>query len=248
MASKIIHGIYVFLLFCFLHLGFAKQQEVDLGTTLVAIAFSGGVVVGADTRTSVGGYVSNRFADKIFPVSDNAVICRSGSAADTQYLASTVAEDFQSRFYRYGTKPSPKGIAFYLRSLLKSGMSASLICAGYHGGKGHIYSINPNGSVMEEDGGFAVSGSGSTFILGHMDELYHSDMKENEAIAFVTNAVRLAIERDGSSGGFVRIHIITRDGSKVHVVYPPNESISRPALTKLEGFSSLGKEKDKLPK
>mmetsp|Transcript_26745 Transcript_26745/g.39560 ORF Transcript_26745/g.39560 Transcript_26745/m.39560 type:complete len:242 (+) Transcript_26745:42-767(+) len=239
MSLNIAHVIYFLLFLSFFGLGIAKQQEVDLGTTLVAVAFKGGVVVGADTRTSVGGYVSNRFADKIFPVSDNAVICRSGSAADTQYLASTLLEDFQSRFYRYGTRPSPRDVAYYLRSLVKEPMVASFICAGYQDGKGHIFSINPNGSIMEEDGGFAVSGSGSTFILGHMDNLYRSDMREDEAIAFVTNAVRLAIERDGSSGGFVRIHVITKDGSKIEVVYPPNNKISRPGLTKLKGFAFI---------
>jgi hypothetical protein len=100
-----------------------SPEEIDLGTTLVAIKYSGGVIVGADTRTSVGGYVSNKFAYKINPIfepedddtdddtndndveendrhdmdldrvssgrppSSSCVLCRSGSAADTQWLA-----------------------------------------------------------------------------------------------------------------------------------------------------------------
>lgn len=54
------------------------------GTTIVAVAFDGGVVIGADSRVSTGTYVSNRAADKIHPLSDNAWLLRSGSAADTQ--------------------------------------------------------------------------------------------------------------------------------------------------------------------
>merc|ERR1712028_303129 len=48
--------------------GLPNNNEVDLGTTLVAIKYSQGVIVAADTRTSVGGYVSNKFAYKINPI------------------------------------------------------------------------------------------------------------------------------------------------------------------------------------
>merc|ERR1711934_1041138 len=44
----------------------------------------GGVVMGADSRTSTGSYVANRVSDKITPVCNNVAVCRSGSAADTQ--------------------------------------------------------------------------------------------------------------------------------------------------------------------
>lgn len=213
--------------------------EVDLGTTLVAICYKDGVVVGADTRTSVGSYVSNRYANKISSVSPEAVICRSGSAADTQYLAEQVSADCQARYYRYGERPNLKQIAHILKSHLTEKMSASLICAGYQQGSGHIYSIAPNGSIMKEEHGFAVSGSGSTFILGHLDNFYKTDMEEQEAIDFVVNAVRLAIARDGSSGGFVRIHTLNNDGSKTSTVYPDhNKPLASIKPHKLTGFAS----------
>ena len=37
-------------------------NEISMGTTILAVRYKGGVVVGADTRTSVSGYVSNRYA------------------------------------------------------------------------------------------------------------------------------------------------------------------------------------------
>ena len=37
---------------------------------------------------------------------------------------------------------------------------------------------------------------------------------EEEALEFVSNAIRLAMERDGSSGGFVRMYVIDRFGSR----------------------------------
>ena len=44
------------------------EEEIDMGTTLVALKFKHGVIVGADTQTSASTYVSNRFAQKISPI------------------------------------------------------------------------------------------------------------------------------------------------------------------------------------
>ena len=57
------------------------------GTTIVAAAYAGGVVLGADTRVTTGTYISNRTSDKITPLADNVFLCRSGSAADTQLVS-----------------------------------------------------------------------------------------------------------------------------------------------------------------
>ena len=41
------------------------QDEVSMGTTILAYRYKDGVIVAADTRTSVSGYVNNRFAAKV---------------------------------------------------------------------------------------------------------------------------------------------------------------------------------------
>lgn len=57
------------------------------GTTIVAIEYEGGVVLGADSRVSTGTYISNRASDKITCLADAVYLLRSGSAADTQLVA-----------------------------------------------------------------------------------------------------------------------------------------------------------------
>lgn len=64
-----------------------EEADPHTGTTIVAIAFPGGVVLGADSRVSTGNYVSNRASDKTTPLTDNVYLLRSGSAADTQVVA-----------------------------------------------------------------------------------------------------------------------------------------------------------------
>lgn len=64
-------------------------------TTIIAVEFADGVVVGADSRTSAGTFVVNRVSDKLTKVSDRIYCCRSGSAADTQAIADAVASHME---------------------------------------------------------------------------------------------------------------------------------------------------------
>jgi len=267
---------------------FNNDDEVDLGTTLVAIKYSGGVVVGADTRTSVGGYVSNKFAYKINPIfqpsddddddtttinqssSSSCVLCRSGSAADTQFLAKQAQRRFQVRkLERPCYQPSVSEVAHYLRYRMRDqasqggdGLQASLICAGYDASsnRGRIFGITPGGSLWEEDD-FCVSGSGSTILLGYLDDAlqdkksFSSDLTREKAISLVTKLLKLSIGRDGSSGGLVRLYVIDENGLEETTVYPfleggdVSNSGTKRATTdvqstysELEGFATPGRQ------
>lgn len=57
----------------------------------MAVEFDGGVIIGADSRTTLGAFVSNRVTDKLTRVTDKIYCCRSGSAADTQAIADIVS-------------------------------------------------------------------------------------------------------------------------------------------------------------
>ena len=240
------------------------------------------MVVGADTRTSAGGYVSNRFAAKltfvldretdVFTSVDNysasgddddgdnssdkdsvvqstpppppsteastCCVCRSGSAADTQALADAVRTDLLNRHLSQGRRGTVTSAARLLQNMIRNdadgSLSASLICAGYDHVRGEscIYSVSPGGTAMEEPR-YAVQGSGSGYIYGYLEAGINGDnvgggggatgkeggrrleeWNEQEAIEFVARVVGLAVERDGSSGGFCRIFTINRDGKK----------------------------------
>src|SRR6202012_3021052 len=67
-----------------------KSGEVNLGTSIMAINFRDGVVLGAVSRTTTGAYIANPVTDKLTQVSDTIWCCRSGSAADTQAVADIV--------------------------------------------------------------------------------------------------------------------------------------------------------------
>lgn len=57
-----------------------------------------------------------------------------------------------------------------------------------------------------------MGGSGSGFIYGYVDANYRENMTFEEAKAFCLNAVSLAMKRDGSSGGIIRLANINSKG------------------------------------
>lgn len=67
-----------------------KSNEVSSGTTIMAISTGNAVILGADSRVSTGTYIANRTSDKIAQLSPHIYCCRSGSAADTQFLTDVV--------------------------------------------------------------------------------------------------------------------------------------------------------------
>jgi 20S proteasome subunit beta 1 len=42
-----------------------SSGAVSMGTSIIAVSFNGGVILGADSRTSTGSYIANRVADKV---------------------------------------------------------------------------------------------------------------------------------------------------------------------------------------
>ncbi|RXG68958.1 Proteasome subunit beta type-6 [Armadillidium vulgare] len=156
------------------------QDEAMTGTTIMAIEFDGGVVIGADSRTSMGAYCSNRYADKLTPVTDKIYCCRSGSSADTQAVADIVASYMEILEIKMGEPVAVQIAANTFKEICynyRDRLTAGIIVAGW--------------DKMKQG---------------------QEGMTKDEAVEFVKNAVTLALTRDNSSSGVVRVGIITKDG------------------------------------
>ncbi|KAJ2656773.1 Proteasome subunit beta type-1 [Coemansia sp. RSA 1200] len=201
-----------------------KPGEISMGTTIMAVQFDGGVVLGADSRTSSGTYVSNRVSDKLTKVHDRIYCCRSGSAADTQAVADVVKYHLALYTAQHGEEPTVKVAASLFQQICydnKDNLMAGIIVAGWDKVDGaSVYEIPLGGSIHKLP--FTLAGSGSTFIYGYCDKLFRPDMTKDECIEFVKNSVSLAISRDGSSGGVIRVAAITEDGVERQVVHGNN--------------------------
>ncbi|RMX42468.1 hypothetical protein pdam_00010905 [Pocillopora damicornis] len=150
--------------------------EHRTGTTIMAVEFNGGVVIGADSRTTTGIEMGE------------------------QPLVKTVANVF--REVCYGNRDS---------------LTAGIICAGWDKREGgQVFSIPLGGMCVRQP--FAIGGSGSTYIYGHCDATYKHGMTKEECFKFVANAVALAMSRDGSSGGIIRLAAIDESGIERRVI------------------------------
>ena len=87
------------------------NEAPKTGTTIVACVYDGGVVLGADTRVSTGIYISNRASDKMTALSDSSIMCRSGSAADTEAVAGFVRYHIEQIVMEKDAQPDVKTVA-----------------------------------------------------------------------------------------------------------------------------------------
>ncbi|GJQ14882.1 hypothetical protein GpartN1_g6673.t1 [Galdieria partita] len=190
------------------------NEEHMLGTTIMAVEFEGGVVLGADSRTTTGVYIANRVSDKITPLSERIYCCRSGSAADTQAIADYVRYYLSIHQLDLDDLPCVKTAAFICRELCysnKDRLLAGMICAGWdplYGGQ--VYTVPLGGTIVRQP--YSIGGSGSTYIYGFCDAHFRKGMSREECIEFTKKAVALAMTRDGSSGGVIRLVVVDKQG------------------------------------
>ncbi|XP_053908738.1 proteasome subunit beta type-6 [Cuculus canorus] len=199
------------------------EGPVSTGTTIMAVEFDGGVVIGADSRTTTGAYVANRVTDKLTPVHERIFCCRSGSAADTQAVADAVA--YQLAFHSVELEEPPRvrtAARLFQQTCYRyrEELSAGIIVAGWDPRRGgQVYVVPLGGMLLRQP--FAVGGSGSSYIYGFLDAAFRPGMSRTQCQEFVAQALALAMARDGASGGVVRLAAITADGVERSVLAGP---------------------------
>lgn len=189
----------------------------------MAVKFKDGIILGADSRTTTGAYIANRVTDKLTQVHDKIWCCRSGSAADTQAVADVVKNQLESYKAQWGRDPTPKIAASIFRDICyanKDMLTAGIILAGFdeNSGKGQVFSVPLGGSLHESE--YAIAGSGSTYIYGFCDRNFKTGMTKEEAVSFVQESLSQAIKWDGSSGGVIRMVVLTKQPIERLIFYP----------------------------
>ncbi|XP_015272319.1 PREDICTED: proteasome subunit beta type-9 [Gekko japonicus] len=196
-----------------------RAQKISTGTTIMAVEFDGGVVVGSDSRVSAGESVVNRFFNKLERLHDQIYCALSGSAADAQAIADTVHYQLELHSLNMDEKPLVLAAATLVRNIsykYKEELSAHLMVAGWDPKRGGQVYGTMGGMLTRQP--FAIGGSGSTYIYGYVDSAYKPGMAREECRQFTRNAIALAMSRDGSSGGVIYLATITEAGVKEEVV------------------------------
>lgn len=196
--------------------GYAAPTARKTGTTIAGVVFTGGVILGADTRATAGATVFQKDCQKIHYIADTIMCCGAGTAADTD--ATTQLISSQLALHSLATRRAPR-VATALNMLkqmlfrYQGHISAALVLGGVDFNGPHLYTVYPHGSTDRLP--YVTMGSGSLAAMAVFEANYKEDMTAEEAKQLVYEGISAGIFNDLGSGGNVDICVITKDGKEL---------------------------------
>ncbi len=192
------------------------KDLIKKGTTTVGIVCKDGVILAADQRVSMGNLNIHRIT-KIEKITDNVAVTMAGSVGDNQLIIKYLRSQMELWTIRRGKKPSSKACATLLANILAGGKGyfpfyVQMLLAGYdEDNTGHLFSLGPDGSLIEDN--FVSTGSGSVFAYGVLDEhLRNKAITIKEAIPIAVKAINAAIRRDLYTGEGITVFVLDKNG------------------------------------
>ncbi|WP_265446527.1 proteasome subunit beta [Flexivirga meconopsidis] len=183
--------------------------DVPHGTTIVALAYDGGVLIAGDRRATMGNLIANHEMQKVFATDDYSAVGIAGSSS----LAIEMVRLFQVELEHYekieGTRLSLVGKANRLATMIRGnlgmamqGLSVVPLFAGFDidTGRGRIFSYDVTGGPYEEHDYHSV-GSGSLFARGSLKKLWRRDLDQDAAVRVTVEALYDAADDDSATGG-----------------------------------------------
>jgi proteasome beta subunit len=183
------------------------------GTTIVAAAFAGGVVMAGDRRATAGNLIAQRDIEKVFASDDYSLVGIAGTAG----LAIEIVRLYQVELEHYekieGTQLTLEGKANRLSTMIRGNLGQALqglavvpLFAGFDldapdvASAGKIYSFDVTGGRYPEQHYHSV-GSGSLFARGALKKLWRPDLDSAGVIRVVVESLYDAADDDSATGG-----------------------------------------------
>lgn len=190
-----------------------KHTFKKTGTTIVGCIFDEGVVLGADTRATEGTIVADPDCLKIHYLAPNIYCCGAGTAADTEMVTQMMASELEMQRLYTGSESRISHAEARLTSHLfryQGHIGAALIVGGVDIKGPQLVTISPKGNSMILP--YTTMGSGSLAAMSVLETRYKDNMKEQECVDLVKDAIKAGIFNDLGSGSNVDIYIIRRTG------------------------------------
>ena len=184
-------------------------RDLPHGTTIVAAACDGGVVMAGDRRATAGNVIMQRDIDKVFRSDEFSGIGFAGVAGVGIELVRLFQVELEHYEKLEGHALSLEGKANRLASFVRGniggamqGLVAVPLFCGYDEdtGIGRIFSYDVAGGWYEEHRFHAI-GSGSVFARGALKKLYADGMPVTDTILACMQALYDAADDDSATGG-----------------------------------------------
>jgi len=200
--------------------GFKMPTPIKTGTTICGIIFEDGIVLGADTRATEGPIVCDKNCEKIHHIASNIYCCGAGTAADTENTTGLISS--QLDLHRLAVRRESRVITALtmLKQLLfryQGYVSAALVLGGVDFTGPHLHTVYPHGST--DNLPFVTMGSGSLAAMAVFEQGWKQNMKRQDAIDLVHEAVKSGIFNDLGSGSNVDIVVITKGKTDIYRNY-----------------------------
>jgi proteasome beta subunit len=186
-----------------------QQVQAPHGTTIVALAFDGGIVMAGDRRATMGAMIASREIEKVFPADEYSAVGIAGTAG----LAVELVRLFQLELEHFekieGSLLSLDGKANRLSTMIRGNLGLALqglavvpLFGGFDLDRrvGRIFSYDVTGGRYEEHDHHAV-GSGSVFARGSLKKRWRPGLDTDGAVRVAVEALIDAADDDSATGG-----------------------------------------------
>ncbi|MFH4982476.1 hypothetical protein AB6A40_009185 [Gnathostoma spinigerum] len=182
------------------------------GTTIVAVTYHDGIVMGADSRATAGNVVADKYCMKVHKLTDSIYACGAGTAADLDQVTKMLSA--QLRLLELNTGRKAHVITALRRAkqhLFKymGYIGAYLLIGGVDPTGPHLYDCSANGTTMSKP--YAAQGSGSYAAISILERDFTFEMSEAEALELVQRALEAGMHGDNASGNTLNLVVITKD-------------------------------------
>lgn len=194
----------------------SKEIEILKGTTTVGVVCSNGVILGTDTRATMGNYVASKQAKKVYMITKRMAMTIAGGVAVAQRVVEILKVNARLFELDKNRPMSVQSAARLVSNLLFSNRAVGMplpmqaLVGGYDETGPHVFNLDPFGSLTEEK--MVSTGSGSPFAYGVLEAQYEEDKPVDEMLPVVVKAVESAMKRDVASGDNFDIAVIDGDG------------------------------------
>jgi len=191
-----------------------NDQSALKGTTTVGVVCKDGVILASDTRVTMGTFVAHKKGKKIYKIDDHIAMTISGSVADAQRTVDILKVNAQLFKLNTGRPMPVNSAARLVANLFFSSRMFPLIAQVLVGGVDatgpHVFSLDPFGSLTEEN--CVATGSGSPVAYGVLEDRYKENTLISNLLAVVVRAVDSAMKRDTFSGDSFDVSVIDKKG------------------------------------
>jgi proteasome beta subunit len=195
------------------HAGAGAGLDVPHGTTIVALTFSGGVVIAGDRRATAGNVIAQRDIEKVFITDSHSAMGIAGTAGVGLQMARLFTVDLEHYEKTEGVPLSLDGKANKLAGMVQQNLGAALqgfvvipLFVGYDTSAepaqaGRIVTYDAAGGRYDEWLGYHAIGSGSVFAKSAMKKRHDTSADLATTVRNAVEALYDAADDDTATGG-----------------------------------------------